>query len=95
MKKEALRRVIRSFLVLALCAGPLPLQAAEPQAEPASESAEAAEAQATPQGDTKNCQGEPGAPCCKACETRARLAGKSAEAGGCPCQRAKAAREAR
>lgn len=42
------------------------------------------------------CPGAEGGKCCGACQTRARLAKKAgADMGGCPCQKARQAREGR
>ena len=84
--------------VLAICisagfllmGGP-PLSAADaPSQEQAVEQSVAPEAAA--EADSGTCGG--GGSCCGACQTRQKFAkNKDAAAGGCPCQRAKRARE--
>jgi hypothetical protein len=57
-------------------------------------SGEAQQASDSAAQSAAGCQGE-GKPCCGACQKRAALIGEAkAAAAPCPCQRAKAAREA-
>ena len=99
-KAHYLLRLLRLLLVLALAA-PVTVLAEAPgdDAAPGAPGVAASDAESTTAPEATNCQGEPGAPCCSGCQERARRVaeGKASatKTGGCPCQRAKAAREAK
>lgn len=83
------------LLVLLLCSAPVTSSADDAPQQPADAAAQSVEGDgAAAEGMVPGCPGAEDGKCCGACQQRARLTKKPAsEMGGCPCQRARQARE--